>query len=178
MPFLILSNTSFNQQMSQGTDHGLCQSTKLDGHIQSVALCSHSESQSWVNTKFMWNDTLTQNFEKLKLILINKVKDSIQPSDVSRKRCFQTNWFKKDIGYLLLHNIVVVQLQKLPSVAQMCRNSYSQGQSSLMTLRVEISYQKWKCLSLPGGQNMLKFLLLDVQNWFYQQTITPIGDPH
>ena len=36
-----------------------------------------------VNSKFMWNDTLTQIFENSKQILINKVKKDIQSFDVT-----------------------------------------------------------------------------------------------
>ena len=54
------------------------------------------------NATFQWNATLDQLFEQSKELLISKVKEGINTSDVNRKTCLQTNWSKSGIGYLLL----------------------------------------------------------------------------
>ena len=63
------------------------------------------------NSKFMWNDTLTQIFENSKQILINKVKEGIQSFDVTRNTCLQRgHWLSPSTAILRLPNLTSTHL--------------------------------------------------------------------
>ena len=51
--------------------------------------------------KFEWNESLDQEFEEFKRLIVEAIQDGVRIFDVSRKTCLRTDWSKKGIGYYL-----------------------------------------------------------------------------
>ena len=51
--------------------------------------------------KFEWNESLDQEFEESKRLIVEAIQDGVRIFDVSKKTCLRTDWSKKGIGYYL-----------------------------------------------------------------------------
>ena len=54
------------------------------------------------NAAFQWNSTPNQLFQQSKELLISKVEEGITTFGINQPMCFQTDWSKTGIGYLLI----------------------------------------------------------------------------
>ena len=54
------------------------------------------------NVNFYWDEHLDSIFRQSKQLIIDMVKDGVETFDTSLRTCFQTDWSKDGLGYLLL----------------------------------------------------------------------------